>query len=106
MNKPKARLDFGSIEDVSLPKPNEEQVRAAAKAVGFQPTNGAVQANAAATEQPSNVRRTRRKTGRVHLFSTRLKIETVDAIHAYADAHDITLAEVLERAVASLSAER
>lgn len=106
MSKPKARLDFGSIGDVSLPKPDEDEVRAAAKAVGFQPTNGSIQANVATTSQASNIRRTRRKTGRVHLFSTRLKIETVDAIHAYADLHDITLAEVVERAVASLQREK
>lgn len=102
MNKPKARLDFGSIEDISIPRPNEAQVRAASNSLGFQPTNGSAQANTTEATQPPNVRRTRRKTGRIHLFSTRLRIDTVDAIHAYADAHDITLAEVLERAVASL----
>jgi len=48
------------------------------------------------------MRRTRRKTGRTEQFATRLRAETIEAIYNYADQHEITLAETIERAIEAL----
>lgn len=47
-------------------------------------------------------RRTRRKTGRTEQFATRLSADTLETIYAYADRHEITLAETIERAMTAL----
>lgn len=52
------------------------------------------------------MRRARRKTGRTEQFATRLRADTLEAIHAYADQHEITLAETIERAMAALRQRR
>ena len=57
----------------------------------------------AATEAAPARRRTRRKTGRIHQFGTRLDKATLDAIYAYADRHDLLIAQVIERAMEALS---
>ena len=44
-------------------------------------------------------KRTRRKTGRVHQFSTRINRATYEAIYEYADREEITLGETIERAM-------
>lgn len=50
-----------------------------------------------------DTRQARRKTGRTEQFVTRLRTDTLEAIYAYADRHEITLAETIERAMAALA---
>ena len=51
-------------------------------------------------------RRTLRKTGRTELFSARVTAETKAALKTYADANNMLLGEVLERALALLTKTR
>lgn len=41
-------------------------------------------------------------TGRTEQFATRLRADTIEAIYTYADHHEITLVETIERAIAAL----
>ncbi len=100
--KKRAALDFGDDLTPSVTAPvNPDAVKAAARAAGFRETPRA----SISTEQtsPRAVRRARRKTGRTEQFATRLRAETLESIYAYADAHEITLAETIERAIAALN---
>jgi hypothetical protein len=49
------------------------------------------------------MRRARRKTGRTEQFATRLRADTIEAIYSYADRHEITPAETIERAIRALN---
>jgi hypothetical protein len=120
--KRRATLDFGDdLQDQSAPKVDVEAIKAVTRAAGFRETPKAP--SSAATAEPAPVeasasvpvsvpavgagaktaRRARRKTGRTEQFATRLRADTLDAIYAYADRHEITLAETIERAIAALS---
>ena len=99
-DKKRATLDFGNLNDTPAPPVDNDAVKAATRAAGFRETP-----KAAASETPAPIRatrRTRRKTGRTEQFATRLRAETIEAIYNYADQHEITLAETIERAVAAL----
>ena len=100
-DKKRATLDFGDeLDKPTVPPVDPNEVKAAARAAGFRETPRA-------PELPSSpgrpARRTRRKTGRTEQFATRLRADTIEAIYAYADRHEITLAETIERAIAALT---
>ena len=76
-------------------------VKAATRAAGFRETPRAPELDPPSSARPA--RRARRKTGRTEQFATRLRAETLDAIYAYADRHEITLAETIERAMSALT---
>lgn len=100
----RAKLNFDADDETGdeLPLVDPEAIRKAAMAAGFRPTSPAPAPTATAT--PLEIkRRTRRRTTRVHQFNTRLTAETVQAIHAYADTHDVTIADVIERAMLALN---
>lgn len=95
-NRKRAMLDFGDLPTAAAPDVDPKAVKEATRAAGFRET----------PKPPSaptpGLRRARRKTGRTEQFATRLRPETLEAIYAYADRHEITLAETIERAMASL----
>lgn len=103
----RAKLNFGADDETAeaLPPVDPEAIRKAALAAGFRSTSPAPAPIPTAAATLDIKRRTRRRTNRVHQFNTRLRAETVQAIHAYADAHDVTIADVIERAVHALSRE-
>lgn len=101
-DKKRATLDFGDEQDKSpVPPVDPNEVKAAARAAGFRETPRAPEQIPPAPGRP--VRRTRRKTGRTEQFATRLRADTIEAIYAYADRHEITLAETIERAISALT---
>lgn len=101
-DKKRATLNFGDEpETPAVPPVDPNAVKAAARAAGFRETPKAPETSSAPSTRPT--RRTRRKTGRTEQFATRLRAETLEAIYAYADKHEITLAETIERAMAALS---
>lgn len=99
--KKRATLDFGDeLETPPAPPVDPNAVKAATRAAGFRDTPKAPELSQPSAGKPP--RRTRRKTGRTEQFATRLKAETLEAIYAYADQHEITLAETVEHAIAAL----
>jgi hypothetical protein len=105
----RTKIDFGDDLDDAPPAPIEPHVvKAASARAGFRetasppPQKASGQAPSASEEKPVVRRGARRRTGRVHQFSTRLSKETLEAIYQYADAEDISLAEVIERAMDAL----
>lgn len=96
----RATLDFGDLEISPTPPVDPRAVQEATRAAGFRETPKATEQGSLAQVRPA--RRVRRKTGRTEQFATRLRGETISAIHAYADQHEITLAETIERAMDSL----
>ena len=99
--KKRATLDFGDdLETPAAPPVDPNAVKAATRAAGFRETPKAPEPALAAPARP--MRRARRKTGRTEQFATRLRADTLEAIYAYADRHEITLAETIERALAAL----
>ena len=108
----RAKLDFGGGDESAVPeKPaiNPEAIREVAAQSGFRKTDahttrkssgGETATPRAAAKLP---KRTRRKTGRVHQFSTRINRTTYEAIYEYADREEITLGETIERAMVSLN---
>ena len=108
----RAKLNFDDNEESAVPeKPviNPEEIREVSAQSGFRKT-GAHRAHkiskrgTATPRAAANLpKRTRRKTGRVHQFSTRINRATYEAIYEYADREDITLGETIERAMVSLN---
>ena len=99
--KKRATLDFGDeLETPPAPPVDPNAIKAAARAAGFRETPKAPDFALTAPTRPT--RRARRKTGRTEQFATRLRADTLDAIYAYADRHQITLAETIERAMSAL----
>lgn len=99
--KKRATLDFGDeLETPKVPVLDPNAIKAATRAAGFRETPKAP--DFALTVPTKPTRRARRKTGRTEQFATRLRADTLEAIYAYADRHEITLAETIERAVAAL----
>jgi hypothetical protein len=104
MTKERARLTFADTNDSPvLPSVDPATIKTVAKNLGFRETPKLLPI--AQVPEPL-IRRARRKTGRVHQFATRLHESTVREIYDYADRHDITLAEVIERAMEALNQER
>lgn len=123
--KKRATLDFGDdLLDQGAPKVDVEAIKAVTRAAGFRETPKAAAAVVAPAASPvaaqpveagasipgagggaKTLRRARRKTGRTEQFATRLRAETLEAIYTYADRHEITLAETIERAIAALERE-
>ena len=126
--KKRATLDFGDdLLDQGAPKVDVEAIKAVTRAAGFRetpkaatavvaPISSPVAASPGAAQPveagasvsgagagPKTLRRARRKTGRTEQFATRLRAETLEAIYTYADRHEITLAETIERAIAALA---
>ena len=112
LDEERAKLDFGDDEENAMPgRPvmSPDTIREVSAQAGFRKTSA--QATRKASEgKPATPRaaanlpkRTRRKTGRVHQFSTRIKKTTYEAIYKYADREDITLGETIERAMVSLN---
>ena len=100
-DKKRATLDFGDdLDTPPAPPVDPNAVKAATRAAGFRETPKASELFPSSPERPA--RRTRRKTGRTEQFATRLRADTLEAIYAYADQHEITLAETIERAMATL----
>jgi len=96
----RAQLNFDD-DDLSSPPPPSvpvEKILEVTRKAGFHETPKS------APPVEDRPRRTRLKTGRVKQFATRLHPDTVDAFHDYADAHRITIAETLERALKALLA--
>ncbi|SOC48328.1 hypothetical protein SAMN05892877_1515 [Rhizobium subbaraonis] len=102
-DKKRATLDFGDLDNTPAPPVDNNAVKAATRAAGFRETPKASISEAAPSIR--TLRRTRRKTGRTEQFATRLRAETIEAIYNYADQHEITLAETIERAVEALKRE-
>lgn len=99
--KKRATLDFGDeLETPLVPPVDPNAVKAATRAAGFRETPKASDLVPSSLGRPA--RRARRKTGRTEQFATRLRADTLEAIYAYADRHEITLAETIERAMAAL----
>lgn len=99
--KKRATLDFGDeLEIPPAPPVDANAVKAATRAAGFRETPKAPEQLLLVTK---TLRRTRRKTGRTEQFATRLRADTIEAIYSYADRHEITLAETIERAIAALT---
>ncbi len=102
--KKRASLDFGDA-DLSVPPAavDPAAIRQASRAVGFRETSPAPE-RVPVTDKVEQIRprRARRKTGRTEQFATRLKAETLEKIYRYADKHEITLAETIERSIAAL----
>ena len=108
----RAILDFGDGEERAGPgKPviNPETIREVSAQSGFRKTGVHATRKAsgktlvtprAAAKLP---KRARRKTGRIHQFSTRISRATYEAIYDYADREEITLGETIERAMVSLN---
>ena len=100
--KKRATLDFGDeLETPPAPPVDPNAIKAATRAAGFRETPKAPDFALTAPTKPT--RRARRKTGRTEQFATRLRADTLEAIYAYADRHEITLAETIERAMAALA---
>ena len=100
-DKKRATLDFGDdLNTPPAPPVDPSAVKAATRAAGFRETPKAPELFPSLPRRPA--RRTRRKTGRTEQFATRLRADTLDAIYAYADRHEITLAETIERAMSAL----
>lgn len=100
-DKKRATLDFGDDQETPpVPPVDPNAVRAATRAAGFRETPKTFELFPSSPGRPA--RRTRRKTGRTEQFATRLRADTLEAIYAYADQHEITLAETIERAMATL----
>lgn len=99
-DKKRATLDFGDLDNTPAPPVDNNAVKAATRAAGFRETPKAAGSEAAPSIRA--MRRTRRKTGRTEQFATRLRAETIEAIYNYADQHEITLAETIERAIEAL----
>lgn len=103
-DKKRATLDFGDdLDTPPVPPIDPNAVKAATRAAGFRETPKAPELFPSLPGQPA--RRTRRKTGRTEQFATRLRADTLEAIYAYADRHEITLAETIERAMSALVEE-
>ena len=100
-DKKRATLDFGELNNTPAPPVDADAVKAATRAAGFRETPKAVASEA--TTSVRSMRRARRKTGRTEQFSTRLRADTIEAIYSYADRHEITLAETIERAIRALN---
>lgn len=99
--KKRATLDFGDDLETPAPTPvDPNAIKAATRAAGFRETPKATDFALTAPTRPT--RRARRKTGRTEQFATRLRADTLEAIYAYADRHEITLAETIERAMSAL----
>lgn len=96
--KKRAMLDFGDLPTTPAPAVDPKAVKEASRAAGFRETPKA----AVQTMSATALRRTRRKTGRTEQFATRLRADTLEAIYSYADRHEITLAETIERAMSAL----
>ncbi|MFT3688930.1 hypothetical protein [Paenirhodobacter sp.] len=100
-DKKRATLDFGDdLNTPPAPPVDPNAVKAATRAAGFRETPKAPEPSPSSPGRPA--RRARRKTGRTEQFATRLRAETLEAIYAYADRHEITLAETIERAMSAL----
>jgi len=98
--KKRATLDFGDLPTTPAPHVDPDAVKKATRAAGFRETPKAPDFALSAPTKPT--RRARRKTGRTEQFATRLRADTLESIYAYADRHEITLAETIERAMAAL----
>lgn len=106
----RAALDFGGVDDTpaSQPAPVDlEAVKQTAAKAGFRGTSPAPVKSATSTREsvPRPRRLKRRRTGRIHQFATRLNEQTLEAIYETAEQQGITLAEVIERAMAALRNE-
>lgn len=100
-DKKRATLDFGDdLETPPAPPVDPNAVKAATRAAGFRETPKAPELFPSSPTKPT--RRTRRKTGRTEQFATRLRADTLETIYVYADRHEITLAETIERAMTAL----
>ncbi|WP_166016398.1 stability/partitioning determinant [Chelativorans multitrophicus] len=100
-DKKRATLDFGDdVEPPPVPPVDPNAVKAATRAAGFRETPKAPELFSSLSGR--SARRTRRKTGRTEQFATRLRADTLEAIYAYADRNEITLAETIERAMRAL----
>lgn len=100
-DKKRATLDFGDdLNTPPAPPVDLNAVKAATRAAGFRETPKAPEQSPSSPGRPA--RRARRKTGRTEQFATRLRADTLEAIYAYADRHEITLAETIERAMNAL----
>jgi hypothetical protein len=102
--KKRATLDFGDdLETPPAPPVDPNAVKAATRAAGFRETPKEPELFSSVSRRPA--RRARRKTGRTEQFATRLRADTLETIYSYADRHEITLAETIERAIAVLLQE-
>lgn len=101
MSRERAKLEFGDPIATVIPAPvSAEDIQQVTRSAGLRETPRHPDLPAASSIQ----RRTRRKTGRIHQFATRLREETILKIHKYADRHEITLAEAIEHAFDALEA--
>jgi hypothetical protein len=81
--KKRVTLDFGDeLETPPLAPPvDANTVKAATRAVGFRET----------PRSPEQSPPSEAKTGQTEQFATRLCADTIEALYAYADRHEITL---------------
>lgn len=101
MTKERAKLAFNPVDDPSVPPAvDKAAIKAATQTLGFRETP---REPTAAPASETLLRRPRRKTGRVHQFATRLRESTLREIYDYSDRHEVTLAEVIERAMEALA---
>ena len=112
LDEERAKLDFGDDDEKAmLGKPvispdtiREISARAGFRKTGVQATPKTSEGKTPTPRAAANLpKRTRRKTGRVHQFSTRINKTTYEAIYEYADREAITLGETIERAMVALN---
>ena len=105
MTKERAKLAFDAPEEIPPPAVDKAAIKAAAQTLGLRetPREPATAPPTAASSAEPLLRRARRKTGRVHQFATRLREDTLRQIIAYADRYELTMAEVIERAIDALA---
>ena len=104
--KERATLDLGDVEEVTPAPPPVAPalVKETAAKVGFRETAIATpKVKKPSTTASAPRRLKRRRTARIHQFATRLSESTLNLIYEKAEREDITLAEVIERAMAALT---
>jgi hypothetical protein len=103
MTKERAKLAFDAPEEIPPPAVDKAAIKAAAQTLGLRETPREPATAPPTLSAEPLLRRARRKTGRVHQFATRLREDTLRQIIAYADRYELTMAEVIERAIDALA---
>lgn len=108
----RARIKLDGLADTTPSPIDPEALRRVSREAGFVSREPGVERAGEGRTEPLRTRRSRRPTGRTHPFNTRLKPETYELICQLSDdlsaAEDrpVSMAEVLERALAALTRER
>lgn len=104
MSEPKQRpaLDFGGLDDepAKHTRIDPETIKEVSRAAGFHETAKSI------ADAPVKRRAKRKRSPRVIPFSVRLDQLTYDRIYDTAEAENLTIGEVIERAMTALTANQ